>query len=56
MAILKIMAIAKDVKHLEVLKEKLERDYGPIFADGPIPDRGGQGYKMYYTVELPNDV
>ena len=57
MAIIRIFALAKKVEHLKVLKKKLERDYGAIFTDGPMPDREGQGYKMYFTLELevPNN-
>ena len=52
---LKIIALAVRKEQLAILKKKLERDYGTVWAEGPFPDREGQGWKTYLTLEVPDD-
>lgn len=51
MGTVKVMARAMRIKDLEILKEKLQRDYGTIWSEGPFEDRDGS-WKSFFTFEV----
>ena len=53
MGAVKIMARAIEKRDLEILKEKIESEFGLVWFDGVFPDREG-GYKAYLTFEVKN--
>lgn len=47
-----VKVIVKSIreKDLYILKEKLEKDFGVVWFEGPYPNREG-GYKCFMTFE-----